>query len=329
MNNQLVRLITDYQTSVKTAVALMQRSGIRMPFSFTHWIETDIPQSGELDGGAHYFKHGAGCTVSFTTGEVDFDFGEQGEIGGFDLWRLVRFAGSRLADYYFDSKDEVKRCFEAAVTDGSLVYSGCDLYYVANTPRLLAVDVDCRLPGDMLPSRNQDRVLVLYAHYFLAADLMRKNYEKLTSKWSEAGQLSQGNEVKIGVYFSSWLGFLGVTCEGLKKLNMRLLLQGERPENFRELISKSDEIGRMMKKHSNALREFRNNVFHLREDPEVICRFFANGAERLPWARELHSAIARFLSEYHVLCEVHYMTHGRKSEMDLNRKRKRRKLSPS
>lgn len=80
-----------------------------------------------------------------------------------------------------------------------------------------------------------------------------------------------------------------------------------------------------MNKHSNSFRKFRNNVFHLRENPEVVRQFFANDKERLPWARELHAAIARFFSEYHILCEVHYaMQHGRKTEIDSNRKLKRR-----
>jgi hypothetical protein len=91
-----------------------------------------------------------------------------------------------------------------------------------------------------------------------------------------------------------------------------------------------DDVGNMMKKHSNSLREFRNNVFHLRENPEVVRQFFANDKERLPWAPELHAAIARFFSEHHILCEVHYTMHSRKTEIDSNRKlkhRSRRSLS--
>lgn len=39
-----------------------------------------------------YLKHGAGCTVYFQDGEIDFDFGRHGEINGFDPWRLFIFA---------------------------------------------------------------------------------------------------------------------------------------------------------------------------------------------------------------------------------------------
>ncbi len=103
--------------------------------------------------------------------------------------------------------------------------------------------------------------------------------------------------VHEAIYFFTWLGFLGVTCEGFKKIGMRLLLQNERPDQFRELIPKSDEIGRAMKRHSDPLREVRNNVFHLRDDTEAIKRFFADEAGRLAWAEELHKKFVQFFSD--------------------------------
>ncbi|MEX0161698.1 hypothetical protein MRBLPD1_000152 [Pseudomonas brassicacearum] len=319
MNNQLINLISDYQSSVRTAVELMQQSGIPLPLSCTDWLETDIPQQGELEGGIRYFKHGYGCAVSLPTGKVDFDFGEQGEIGGFDIWRLAGFAGTRLTEYGFDTEDALKGSFQAAVKAGSLVYSGYILYYIAGVARTLAIEALNIQPNDSLPSPDQDPVLTLYAHYFLAADLMHDNYVKLDNKWKKYSYLNQNDKSKLGIYLSSWLGFLGVTCEGFRKLRLRLLLQENRPKEFHELISKCDEIGNMMKRHSDPLREFRNNVFHLRDDVEAINRFFSCGTDRLPWAGELHAAIAELLSQYRILCDVHYLMHDRKSESQLGR----------
>ena len=168
---------------------------------------------------------------------------------------------------------------------------------------------------DSLPNRDQDPVLTLYAHYFLAAELMRSNYAKFESKLKKRGRLSRNDTVEQGIYFATWLGFLGVTCEGFKKLKFRLLLQENRPENFRELIPKSDAIGRVIKQHADPLREFRNNIFHLRDDIGAIERFLANESVHLRWAEELHTAFGDLFSEYRVLCEVHYMIHGRKIEM--------------
>lgn len=132
MNNQLAILISDYQASVASAVDLMQRSGIPRPPTNTDWVGTDIPQRGELEGAVRYFKHGYGCAVHLPTGTVDFDFGAQGEIAGFDAWRLASFAGDRLSAYGFVDEDALTECFKAEVAAGSLVYSGYILYYVAD-----------------------------------------------------------------------------------------------------------------------------------------------------------------------------------------------------
>ena len=131
MNNRLAILISDYQANVTSAVDLMQRSGIPRPLTNTDWVVTDIPQRGELEGGVRYFKHGYGCAVHLPTGTVDFDFGAQGEISGFDAWRLAGFAGDRLSAYGFADEDALTECFNAEVAAGALVYSGYILYYVA------------------------------------------------------------------------------------------------------------------------------------------------------------------------------------------------------
>ncbi|CBJ39482.1 conserved protein of unknown function [Ralstonia solanacearum CMR15] len=320
MNKQLARLISEYQTSVHAALILMQRSGISMPFSDAAWVETDIPQHGELEGGIPYFKHGYGCAVSLRSGEVDFDFGEQGEFGGFDAWRLARFAGEKLAEYGFDSNKALTVHFDAAVASGALIREGHVLHYVANAPRSRAVEVDSRSPGDNLPCRDQDPVLVLYAHYFLAADLMRENFNKLDEKRMENGHLNQEESGKQGIYLSSWLGLLGVTCEGFRNLRMRLLIQKNRPNEFSELIPCCDRIGRMLKHHFDPLREFRNSVFHLRDDVDAIRKFFDREEERLPWAGDLHTEFAKFFSAYRVLCEVYYTIHDRKCDMNVKQK---------
>lgn len=322
MNEKLVRLIVDFQESVQDALKLMQRSGIRMPPSSNDWIESDIPKTGELDGGVKYYKHGAGCLVSFSTGDVDFDFGEEGEIGGFNLWWLIKFAGENLTDYGFKNTDEVAECLNRALDTGKLICPDHDLYYIANVPYIYATDIDSRHPEDMLPGRNQDRVLVLQSHYFQSAELMLENYDKLNRKSHKIGHLSRREEIDMRIYLTTWLGFLGVVCEGLRKLNMRILLGNERPDSFKQLLQISDNIGQLMKEHADSLRKFRNNVFHLRENTELARDFFDKKLERILWARELHTIIAKFFSQYRVSCEVHYLMNGRKGECDLIRNKR-------
>ncbi len=297
----------------------MQRSGIRMPHSNLQWIQSDIPPKGLLDDDIMYVKHGTGCRVYLPTGEIDFDFGNLGEINGFDLWRLSRFASDKLSTYGFESQDALERCFETAVSEGHVVRSEDSLFYVANRTRTLAVDIDSRLPGDNLPPRNLDIVLVLHSHYFQAAELMRENYDNLYQKWKKNNSLSHRKVVDLRIYMSSWLGFLAVTCEGFEDIGMHLLLRNSRPTSFEELIPKSNAVGKMIKRHRNPLRELRNKTFHLRENPEAIRRFFAPDANRLPWARELHDAFTVFFSAYLVECEVHYALNGRRGELRVTR----------
>lgn len=325
MNNELGNLIRDYQLRVHEALVCMHRSGIRMPSSNLRWLYSDIPIKGVLDGGIEYFKHGAGCTVYLPDGAVDFDFGELGEINGFDLWRLSLFAGEKLSEYGFESQGTLEMSFGIAVSRGHLVCSD-GIFYVAGVPRVLAVDIDSRLPGDSLPPRNLDIVHVLHSHYFQAAEVMLENHDSLHRKWEKENSLSHRKFVDLRIYMSSWLGFLAVTCEGFEELGMHLLLRNSRPVEFVDLLPKSDALGKMIKQHRNPLRELRNKTFHLRENPEAIRRFFSPDAQRLLWARELHDAFEDFFANYRAHCEAHYARNGRLGELRIKREPPQRRV---
>jgi hypothetical protein len=131
MDTRLAKIIADYQAAVRRAVDLFAESNIPRPSSTMEWVSNGIPQIGELKGGIPYFKHGYGCQVDLPTGSVDFDFGAEGQIHGFDLWRLSRFTDDRLAHYGFKSEKDLQEAFESAVRSGELVYSGYILHYVA------------------------------------------------------------------------------------------------------------------------------------------------------------------------------------------------------
>lgn len=328
MDMRLARLISDFQSSVVSAVALMHRSGLPLPHSAQGWSEADVPSSGILEGNIRYYKHGYGCEVELDTGTVDFDFGRKGEVDGFDEWRLGEYAAEKLDTYGFGSVRELYGSFETEVALNTLVRQGYGLYYIADLPRVLATDVDCRLPGDNLPHRDKDRVLVLHTHYFLTADLMHENYEKLKKKYEGASRLARNDEINYRIYLVSWLGFLAVACEGFKNLSMRVLLKEQRPAAFMDMTEISDRVGRLMNIHAGSLSKFRNNVFHLRDSPEMIQQFFARDAERLPWAHELHVLMKKFFSRYRVECELHYVLNQRQGERGLTRKQLERMLCP-
>lgn len=324
MRKNLHRLINDFQSYVHAALKVMYRSGIEMPSSRSQWIESDIPLTGELEDGMKYYKHGAGCLVELGSGRVDFDFGENGEVGGFNAWWLTCFAGKNLKDYGFENLEDVTDQIDKALADGELVFPHRDLYYIANVPYTYAIDTDSRNLGDMLPARNHDRVLTLQIHYFETAELMYRNYNNLKLKRDKNKRLNRQDAFDMRIYLSTWLGFLGVTSEGFRELNMRVLLNDERPESFKELLLLSGSIGKLMKEHKDSLRIFRNNVFHLRKNTDFAYHFFDEGACRLHWARELHESFRDFFSQYRVSCEVHYVLNGRKGESELINKKKKR-----
>lgn len=318
-------LVSAYQAAVIEALVLMQRSGIQMPNSAYGWVYAEIPMSGELDCGGYYYKHGLGCDVRFSGKRVDFDFGKNGEVGGFDAWWLAKFAGENLRGYGFDNADVLDEYVNLLISAGELTQTLDGLCFFSGAEPMYAVDVDGRKPGDTLPLKNKDPILTLHAQQFQAADLMRKNYEKIIEKLKKRDHLSLNEKINAGIYLSTWLGFLRVTCEGFFTLQIRRLLREERPEEFGEIVAQHDVVLKLEKQHRDALREFRNNTFHPQRDIQVRREFFDSEKGRIPWAHELHNEVAQFFSSYRIQCEVHYFVQGRLSELDIRRNRVRRR----
>jgi hypothetical protein len=131
LDQRLARLISDYQDNIRTAMALLGQAGIARPESNIAWACNGIPQRGMLPGDIASRKHGDGCAVMLPAGEIDFDFGTNGEFDGFDAWRLAGFAGSRLDAYGFASSAALEACFKQEVQRRSIVRSVSGLYYLA------------------------------------------------------------------------------------------------------------------------------------------------------------------------------------------------------
>ena len=69
----LARLIDDFKGAVRTAVDLLVQSGVPRPhrhlaLGCAAWVK----QSGTLEGGVRYFKHGFGCLVLASVGRRRF-----------------------------------------------------------------------------------------------------------------------------------------------------------------------------------------------------------------------------------------------------------------
>lgn len=326
MNNQLAQLISDYQAAVNFSILQMSKSGIEIPSSNTEWLELNIPAHGELKDGIRYFKHGFGCCIYLPEGEVDFDFGEKGEIDGIDEWRLWNFSQKRSKSYGFDTMQALAKCIFNAFENGTLVAQTPTFCHVVDSVKLLGSKVAATLTtGCGLPHWNHDSIQMLSSQCFASADLMLEHYRSIDALWTKNGELNSSNSLKLRVYLLSWLGYLNTTIEGFENINIWLLLKHKRPTKFQELTTKCGEIGKLVKRHANDLRRLRNDTFHLRNDNDAITRFFSDDGERLEWAKELHAAFDSFFSEYRSLAETYYIINGRYGESQIRQEGKRRK----
>jgi hypothetical protein len=92
-------LIRDYQAAVAAAAAAF-RAHLDLDHPM-HWREHGMSKSGLFGPGNRYTYafHGPGCTFSDRGQEVDFDFGANGRMDGFDAVRLWHFADERPRQY--------------------------------------------------------------------------------------------------------------------------------------------------------------------------------------------------------------------------------------
>jgi hypothetical protein len=130
MDQRLALLIRDYQQTVVKAVAVLAQAGIHRPATNTKWAGTDVP-TGDILPGYRIFKHGFGCSVKGPDLAVDFDFGNAGQIDGFDIGRLQAFATRRADLFGFASLDDIRRTLVEATKGGEISADTDGMSYVA------------------------------------------------------------------------------------------------------------------------------------------------------------------------------------------------------
>ncbi|UST97126.1 DUF6896 domain-containing protein [Pseudomonas siliginis] len=98
-------LINDFIAMVESSTLVFERKfGTRDIRRL--WRSKAIKRCGRVTRGVKYELHGIGCRINLSTGSVDFNYGPNGEINGFDVWRLYNFARERPSKYkkYCDKK---------------------------------------------------------------------------------------------------------------------------------------------------------------------------------------------------------------------------------
>ncbi|MBJ7372066.1 MULTISPECIES: DUF6896 domain-containing protein [Pseudomonas] len=98
-------LIKDFLSKVQKGTTLLQEKfGTRNILRL--WRSGQIERCGEVNDGVEYELHGIGCAIHFPNESVDFDYGSNNRIDGFDEWRLYMYATDRPLKYkkYTDMK---------------------------------------------------------------------------------------------------------------------------------------------------------------------------------------------------------------------------------
>ena len=89
MDSELLQIIRQYQADVLELVPkLAQHLEVDLPVTNIEWSISGIENRGTTADGMKYFKHGYGVALQTNQISVDVDFGDEGQINGFDAWRI-------------------------------------------------------------------------------------------------------------------------------------------------------------------------------------------------------------------------------------------------
>ncbi|WP_285416441.1 hypothetical protein [Pseudomonas sp. efr-133-TYG-5] len=97
-NITLEDLINDFLSKVEIGTKLLEEKfGSRNILNL--WKTQKIKRCGEITKGIQYELHGAGCFIHFPSETINFDYGPNNRVDGFDIWRLYVFACDRPLSY--------------------------------------------------------------------------------------------------------------------------------------------------------------------------------------------------------------------------------------
>ncbi|MGE1152151.1 DUF6896 domain-containing protein [Pseudomonas kitaguniensis] len=129
----LENLIAEYLAHVKKATDLLDQSfGTKNILRL--WHSKQIPRRGAVTPDVTYELHGIGCSVFLSEICVDFDYGPNERVDGFDAWRLYMYACEVPNRYEkYTDKKFLEREFSEYLKKGKaqkITGSMCDLYFM-------------------------------------------------------------------------------------------------------------------------------------------------------------------------------------------------------
>jgi hypothetical protein len=134
-DKNLENLITDFLSKVDSGTELLlKKFGTRNILRL--WRSKEIERCGQITTGIRYELHGVGCAIHFPSESVDFDYGSNNRIDGFDVWRIYIYASDRPSIYqkYCDKKT-VEKEFKEYIASGRIEkMSASDNLYTLTNP---------------------------------------------------------------------------------------------------------------------------------------------------------------------------------------------------
>ncbi|WP_448654326.1 DUF6896 domain-containing protein [Pseudomonas fluorescens] len=126
-------MITEYLTQVKKATDLLEGSfGTKNILGL--WRSKKIHQRGPVTASVTYELHGIGCRVYLPGICIDFDYGPDGRVDGFDAWRLYIYACELPRRYKkYTNKEFLEHEFNAYLKTGKakkIEDSASNLYFI-------------------------------------------------------------------------------------------------------------------------------------------------------------------------------------------------------
>jgi hypothetical protein len=131
MNQTLLQLITLFLSRINEAENIMKSHfNVDEPM---HFRSNGIERVGNI-GDYSYAFHGIGCRFKFGKLVVDYDYSEDGQTNGFDLWRLSQFGRQYKEFREYISSGKIDIDFESSANlQEILKFDQGSLYHLKNT----------------------------------------------------------------------------------------------------------------------------------------------------------------------------------------------------
>jgi len=138
MDRELREIISKFNDAQKAAVDILEsKFDCPRPESatdFTTRCRQVIRDKDYQSGGYKIRPHGIGMEINIDGTKIDFDFGHNGELDGFDAWRLFHFISQNRIKSVLSTEKKIQSAIEKSISNGQ-IYKATGMgnnYYVSS-----------------------------------------------------------------------------------------------------------------------------------------------------------------------------------------------------